>query len=432
MKDRNEIPMENGEKHTVKGYKALWQPVLLIGLLLLGGCQEKENHKPETRQEAETIKSASEDSKGACGSERGYDLPVEDKDRKEAEADCQNAMEKVRETYLNAGCGNASGGAIGRETARQMLEELKELGNPAADLGYGYNMQNYEHMDRFLTSSVNGKEGEVTLFELYPDGGIGRKKFRFDGKHIYVWYTNAAWSSSVTPLISATSYTRIRDWVYTEKGWFSYELPEAPDITDSIMNGNTTIRVKPIKEEYRETAAKYLKPVGYQGNNLFCSNWDENHMEELDYNGIFQYLYPMEYQKNFPSDQYGEGIPGEEFENLLTKYLPVTGEQLKEYAVYDPKEQRYGWVRLGCGNYIPNAFGNSEPEITDMRENEDGTVTLTVDAVCVMTGNDKAMSHELTVRFTEEGGIQYVKNQILGDGLERIPEYQRRFGGNAG
>lgn len=41
MEDRNEILMENGEKHTVKGYKALWQPVLLIGLLLLGGCQEK-------------------------------------------------------------------------------------------------------------------------------------------------------------------------------------------------------------------------------------------------------------------------------------------------------------------------------------------------------------------------------------------------------
>ncbi len=95
--------------------------------------------------------------------------------------------------------------------------------------------------------------------------------------------------------------------------------------------------------------------------------------------------------------------------------MPVTGEQLKQYAVYDPEGQRYGWVRLGCGNYIPNAFGNSEPEITDMRENEDGTVTLTVDAVCVMTGNDsKIRGHELTVRFTEEEGIQYVKIRFWG------------------
>lgn len=411
----------------MKGYKTLWHPVFLIGLLLLWGCQGKENHKPETLQATESKKAASEDSGAAEAQEMGYDLPVEEKDRQEAEDECQNAMEKVKETYLNNGCGGASGGAIGGETAELMLEELKELGSPAADLGFGYNMKNYESMDSFLSSSLKGKEGEVTLYELYPDGGVGRKKFRFDGRHMFVWYTNATWSKSDTPSISETSYTRIKDWVYTEKGWFSYELPEAPDVTDSIMNGNTTIRVRPIKEEYREIAAKYLRPVGYQGNNLFCSNWDEEHMEELDYNGLFQYLYPMEYRKSFPSDQYEEGIPREEFESLLSKYLPVTGEQLKQYAVYDPEGQRYGWARLGCGNYIPNAFGNSEPEITNMRENEDGTVTLTVDAVCVMTGNDKAMSHELTVRFTEEEGIQYVRNQVLGDGLERIPEYQRRL-----
>lgn len=104
-------------------------------------------------------------------------------------------------------------------------------------------------------------------------------------------------------------------------------------------------------------------------------------------------------------------------------------EELRQWAVFDEGRQVYRWERLGCGNYTPSFFGTSVPEVTQIRENEDGTFTLTVDAVCQMIlCNDAVITHELTVRLSENGDIQYLENRILDDGIFNIPEYQYRIG----
>ena len=65
---------------------------------------------------------------------------------------------------------------------------------------------------------------------------------------------------------------------------------------------------------------------------------------------------------------------------------------------------------------------------TGIKENKDGTVTLTVEAVCEMVVcNDAVITHELTVRFREDGSFQYLGNKILDDGIQDIPEYQYRI-----
>ncbi len=122
------------------------------------------------------------------------------------------------------------------------------------------------------------------------------------------------------------------------------------------------------------------------------------------------------------------GLPKGEFERLIMEYLPVTAEEIQDYAAFDKEKQTYAWVRLGCFNYAPAYFGTSFPEVTDIRENEDGTVTLTVDAVCSMVlCDDAVITHELTVRFSEDGGFQYLGNKILDDGISNIPDYQYRI-----
>ena len=66
--------------------------------------------------------------------------------------------------------------------------------------------------------------------------------------------------------------------------------------------------------------------------------------------------------------------------------------------------------------------------MTGIKENKDGTVTLTVEAVCEMVVcNDAVITHELTVRFREDGSFQYLGNKILDDGIQDIPEYQYRI-----
>lgn len=171
--------------------------------------------------------------------------------------------------------------------------------------------------------------------------------------------------------------------------------------------------------------------LGYQGNNILCSNWDTDQLEKLDYNGMYEYLYRMKYQKQFEYENYPNGIPKEEFESLIMEYLPVTAEQIREYAVFDEENQTYVWVRLGCFNYAPTFFGTSVPEVTDVKENEDGTITLTVDAVCEMILCDEAViTHELKIRVAEDGSFQYLENKILNNGIEDIPDYQYRINVN--
>lgn len=353
---------------------------------------------------------------------------MDNREKEEAENDCENIMELILDIYEQAEKGESSNVVLSDETTLEMQDKVKETGYPVI-VGQTYSdMENYEEMEKFLQECINGKSGAIVMYQIRSDGGIGRSKYIFDGKDMYILTASAVWNQENKPGIAYISYTRIKEWNYTEKGWFCYELcvPEPPEVTE-VVDGSCMIRVKPMKEEYRELSEKCVFPIGYQGNNLLCSNWDVEHMEDLDYNGMYEYLYRMKYPENIPFEEYSNGIPKDIFENLIMEYLPITAEQIQKYAVFDEESQTYSWTRQGCSNYAPSSFGISVPEVTDIRENEDGTTTLTVDAVGeMMLCNEAVITHELTVRFEEDGSFQYLGNKILDDGIKKIPEYQYR------
>ena len=194
-----------------------------------------------------------------------------------------------------------------------------------------------------------------------------------------------------------------------------------------MVDGSCMVRVKPMTDENREMSERCVLPVAYKGNNLFCCDWDAAHMEELDYNGLYEYLYQMKYGENFPAEEYRGGIPEEEFENLMAEYLPVTKEELRKYAVYDEESHTYAWEMQEYSNDAPVFFSGAVPEVTDIRENEDGTVTLMVDAVCEMLlCDDAAITHEVTVRFREDGSFQYLGNKMIRCSADVAPEYRHR------
>ena len=178
--------------------------------------------------------------------------------------------------------------------------------------------------------------------------------------------------------------------------------------------------------ESGKKVGRYVSPSVFDYLEQFRINAEN--MSELDYNGMFEYLYGMKYGEKFNSEDYPNGIPKEEFESLIMEYLPITAEQIRDYAVFDEENQTYYRVRLGCFNYAPTFFGTSLPEVVDIKENQDGTVTLTVEAVCDMViCDDAVITHELTVRFAEDGSFQYLGNEILNDGIMHIPDYQYRI-----
>ena len=67
---------------------------------------------------------------------------------------------------------------------------------------------------------MEGQSGSVVIYEIHNDGGLGRMKFIFDGTDMYVVSTRGIWNADNETGISYISYTRLKEWKYTEKGWF--------------------------------------------------------------------------------------------------------------------------------------------------------------------------------------------------------------------
>ena len=111
-------------------------------------------------------------------------------------------------------------------------------------------------------------------------------------------------------------------------------------------------------------------------------------------------------------------------------FAGITGYQLHNWYrnhKYCGRSGVYEWIALGVGNRTKSVMDLSEPEVVDIEENEDGTVTLTVNAVSEGMMDDAVLTHRLTVRFTDGGGIEFLKNEVEGDALERMPDYVYRI-----
>ena len=392
--------------------------ILLCVVVLLCSCGGKETQSFTSDTENEEAQW-----------EKGYDLPVDEGERAEAEADCKMVMDLILDIYEQSEKGETENVILSDEAIQRMRDRIEETGSPVYTTVIYSDMKNHEKMETFLSECMEGEKGSIVAYEIGPNGGIGRMKYHFDGQDMYLLSTKAVWNKENHPVITSVSFDRIKDWRLSEKGWFGYQLcvPEYPEVTE-VVDGSCLIRVEPMNERYREMSEKYVRGLRYQGNNLLCSNWDADHMEDLDYNGVYEYLYEMKYQETFPSEEYSEGIPAEMFESLIMEYLPVTKEQIRAYAVFDEVSQTYKWARLGAFNRSLTFFGVSVPEVVGAEENEDGTVTLTVDAVCDMVlCDDAVITHELTVRPFEDGSFQYLGNKILGDEDLDIPTYRYRI-----
>ena len=277
--------------------------ILLIMAFLIGcfvcACGKEDSIVDESLVEdtedvssTEEIKSAEEEA--AEQWEKGYDLPVDEQEREEAETDCKKQMELYLDIYETADKGIASNVALDDQTVLEMQRKLKDAGCPVTTMVTYSNMENYESVDSFLKECMEGKSGSAVIYEVHNDGGLGRMKFIFDGTDMYVVSAKGIWNADNKPGISYISYTRLKEWKYTDKGWFCYELcvPEPPEVSE-IVDGSCVIRIKPMTEEQREMSERLVLGLGYQGQNLLCSNWNTENMSELDYNGMFEYLYGM-------------------------------------------------------------------------------------------------------------------------------------------
>ena len=307
------------------------------------------------------------------------------------------------------------------ETIRSVVNRLGENGYSAVDSRNQINMTEPEKVVEFCEKVDAQEEAEITILEISYLGGFVKydlhtKDGNVDVVRSYYKYENGNMKREVIGNYQAEY------WNYTEEGylmfsgvWFSEELYV---LTLSGAEEHTALRVQPLDETYRELSRKYLNPISFERNNMFIVDWSEEDFGDLNFYDMYDILYPKvngQYAPYVADDNLSVSavyqIPKEEFESVIMKYFNIDSETLQSKTIYDSENLTY--------EYKPRGFEEVEypeypySEVVGFTENSDGTITLTANVVFPYSGNSKVYVHEVVVRALEDGGVQYVSNQII-------------------
>lgn len=307
------------------------------------------------------------------------------------------------------------------EMIRSIVNRLGENGYPAVDSRNQVNMTEAEQVVEFCKMVDAKEEAEITILEVTYLGGFVKydlhtKDGNVDVVRSYYKYENEDMQREVTKSYQAEY------WNYTEEGylmfsgvWFSEELYV---LILSRTEEHTALRVQPLDETYRELSRKYLRPIGFEQNNMFIVDWCEDDFGDLNFYDMYDILYPKVNGQYVPyaADDNLEvsavsRIPKEEFESVIMKYFNIDSEMLQSKTIYYSEDSTY--------EYKPRGFEEAEypeypySEVVGFTENSDGTITLTANVVFPYAGNSKVYAHEVVVRPLEDGGVQYVSNRII-------------------
>ena len=307
------------------------------------------------------------------------------------------------------------------ETIRSIVNRLGENGYSAVDSRNQINMTEPEKVVEFCEKVDAQEEAEITILEISYLGGFVKydlhtKDGNVDVVRSYYKYENGNMKREVIGNYQAEY------WNYTEEGylmfsgvWFSEELYV---LTLSGAEEHTALRVQPLDETYRELSRKYLNPISFERNNMFIVDWSEEDFGGLNFYDMYDSLYPKvngQYVPYIADDNLAVSavyrIPKEEFESVIMKYFNIDSETLQSKTVYYSEDSTY--------EYKPRGFEEVEypeypySEVVDFTENSDGTITLTANVVFPYAGDSKVYAHEVVVRLLEDGGVQYVSNQII-------------------
>lgn len=219
--------------------------------------------------------------------------------------------------------------------------------------------------------------------------------------------------------------TAIESWHFTEKGNLLFELALAPLHED----GHSMLRAQPLPQAFQSAAAQYLNPVGYRDNDLFSKSWQASDMGGVCLNDILDAMVRLAAGQDYaPADPAAPSlVPADEFEQAICRYLPVTPAQVRAQAAYDAGAGGYTYLPYGVSYWA--VLPEMVPEVTEVRENADGTLTLAVDVACLRRGTDRLFTHELTVQPGGDGTFCFLSNRIVWQDDARMPQYHTRLSG---
>lgn len=307
------------------------------------------------------------------------------------------------------------------EANRELINTLGGNGYIAIDSENQINMTEHEKMIQFCEDVKIKENGRITIAEVVRKGNyIIRVMDTNDGEisilRRYYVYENGTINLSSEDMYRAESWNYTGDGYLMFSGWLAFEGHY--EVTRDKIMEHTAYRVQPLDETYRELNRKYILPIGYECNNMFLTDWNEEDFGELDFYDVFDICCRdnHRYNSEFVSgNAMGTSavylISKEKFEQMIMMKFNIASEVLQSKTVYYPEKQVYEYKPRGLEEVEYPEY--PYPEVVGYKENSDGTLTLKVQAVFPYRDLSKAYVHEVTVRNTENGTVQYVGNHII-------------------
>jgi len=315
-------------------------------------------------------------------------------------AAAQTLSQQYQNKELVQGTSYASNiGNFSQEDCREVVRLLGKAGY--ASMADDSSMENYEEVEAFYQAYTQAQDAAATIFQVHSDGLLGVLTFIHREGSLQTYYVGVDWKEGGMPYIKNTLVSDIAKITYTPKGYLIYTYKE--DIVHS--DANQYLRVKPLSDACRELTRKYVSGIRFADYDAFVTSWDSSTVEDILEPCLFEDLYRIHTGESIRTES--GWIPAEEYERIMMLYLPVTKEQIQRKCGYDAQRGSYPYEMFFAEPYAP--FG----EVVDFTENADGTITLTVDGVCIDKEMDCAFTNELVVQPFADGTFRYLSNQCL-------------------
>lgn len=262
------------------------------------------------------------------------------------------------------------------------------------------NMYNYQLFQSFYRNYTEGGERDyICVYRVNRDASVTEMTFAYDDSRIQMIFNTAKYENHDWKFI-ASGIRDLKDMKLTEKGYFIYTY------SNIIAHGGLKeyFRVSPLTDECRELTRKYVYGLSYVNYNMLVIDWDESNASDILVPCMFDDIYRLYTGENLKPD--GGWIDADKYESVMLSMFPVTVTELRDKCDYNPEKDSYRYHVILGKQYPP--FG----EVVDYSYNDDGTVSLIVDAVWADKGSDIAFRNTLTVKPEEDGTFKYMSNHI--------------------
>lgn len=262
------------------------------------------------------------------------------------------------------------------------------------------NMYNYQLFQSFYRNYTDGGGRDyICVYRVNRDASVTEMTFVYDDSRIQMIFNTAKFENHDWKFI-ATGIRDLRDMKLTKKGYFIYTY------SNIIAHGGLKeyFRVSPLTDECRELTRKYVYGLSYVNYNMLVIDWDESNASDILVPCMFDDIYRLYTGENLKPD--GGWIDADKYESVMLSMFPVTVTELRDNCDYNSEKDSYRYHVILGKQYPP--FG----EVVDYAYNDDGTVTLIVDAVWADKGSDIAFRNTLTVKPEGDGTFKYMSNHI--------------------